>query len=300
MNEFRPNKSIVIQGRRNPVESILGGVDYLRLTTGQDIAVTAAMRTRLELVATQLVKKADPSSVPVRSSLLGYVGVGKAGIFGGASAQGLMIQASGASADDLMEYELDHMRPSRLDIQATFGVEDPDGLIAEIAMFGLEMKDARHKYWGKVSIRHVQTYGEGDTLYIGKRTSPRFARIYNKSAEDPKGYPSPSIRFEVEYKDDLARRAWYEIRKALNRNVAAYSMIVAEMARSWVYLPSAIGAPVLTVPKREPLDTSDEEKLAWLARQVRPTVKDLISKGVSRDTMERVLGLKDETQERLL
>lgn len=291
---------IVVYGQEHPVKGIWGDVDYLRLTTSRDMVVTPQRATRNELTAIEVAKLARSGSACVRTALLGYVGVGVDGIFGGSSPQGLMLQASGFAAPSLTELAPSDMRPSRIDLQATYECEDPDGLIAEIAMMGLALKADRHSYWGKVSLRHVVTYGKGDTLYLGQRTSPRFIRIYNKSAQDPDNYPNQTIRFEVEYKDDLARRCFFEIRKALNRPTAAYSMMVSEMARAAVILPKIVGQLDLGTPKREGLDKTDEDRLEWLRNQVRPTVVGLLDRGVSRETLERILGLAEAQQERFM
>lgn len=73
-----------------------------------------------------------------------------------------------------------------------------------------------------LKVRLEDTYGDGDTLYIGSRKSPVFLRIYNKGLEqiaklgfDPaKCIPiSPHYRFELEAKDGAAVVLWDAYRR---------------------------------------------------------------------------------------
>lgn len=297
MEDIIGQRRIRVYGENYEVGGFMAGIDYLRVTSAKGEGLGAERATANELLGVKVAKQSGLKAPLVRTGLLGYKGVGNGTVFAGSSPQGLMTQVSGWASEVLLRECPADLRASRIDVQVSATVGDPDEIIAMIAALASMMYDEPTSQWARVKRRHVQSFGSGDTLYVGARTSPRFIRIYNKSKEDPENYPEPTVRFEVEYKDELARRAFFDLLRTHRPDRVAYMLVRDEMNKLGVTLPSLNNAPLVNTPKKDPTDTSDEEKLAWLARQVRPSVIGLLHKGVSRDTLERILGLKEEYEQ---
>lgn len=129
----------------------------------------------------------------------------------------------------------------------------------------------------------------GDTLYLGSRQSPLFLRIYDKSKEY-KLQRGSVYRFETESKQHRGDR----LAKAMASN--AYNLadwITGQVVRDFdsrgVTLPSKF-ARAENLPTLELGITTSEATLRWYRRQVAPSVKRLLSEGVSRETIQRDLG----------
>jgi len=105
------------------------------------------------------------------------------------------LMVSGSAADEVLPLVLDveeHWTNTRLDLQVTCDWPNND-------LFGLASELVRVHGVEKVNFR---SSASGQTVYLGSRSSDKFARIYNKSHR--------LVRFEVQYKknysDGMARQ----------------------------------------------------------------------------------------------
>jgi len=105
---------------------------------------------------------------------------------------------------------------SRIDL-ALDVINDPSFVVSDLhkqAIMGNIVTQSR-------AITYMQSGTEGQTLYIGSRTSDRFVRIYNKAAEQKaigKDAPDAWVRIEIELKADRANNCAHMI--GLGGNVA--------------------------------------------------------------------------------
>lgn len=125
----------------------------------------------------------------------------------------------------------------------------------------------------------------GDTLYVGSRESDAYLRIYDKgkayNLEQGRVY-----RWEVEYKGALAMPAVEKVRDG--GRGAIRELVFGEAKHKSVPSPIVEGQRGI---KRERVTVSSAEmKLAWLARQVAPTVGWLNRLGM-RDEVIKALQL---------
>lgn len=171
---------------------------------------------------------------------------------------------------------------SRLDLAVTVFLPDIDRNVALKAYNGLaEQRKAKTTY--------IQNNRGGSTLYIGSRSSSRYARLYDKGAESRK-QPGLIWRYEVEFKKPLSAM----LLTALENAGSPQNLIAIEVrehfAKYGIAIPHAPDIPHNAIEAGRDL-TSDEKMLKWLQRQVAPAVHKLIDRGYG-EAVKRALGLQ--------
>lgn len=135
----------------------------------------------------------------------------------------------------------------------------------------------KDNYNGKNQVKLIES-DIGDTVYVGSRESEAYLRIYDKSTSYnlPKGRV---WRWEVEYKRGLAHPAALEVEKG---GVDIIREMVFREART-----KSVPVPVIEgmrgIKRCTVSASSAEMKLAWLERQVRPTVQWLHKLGMAEE-----------------
>lgn len=184
---------------------------------------------------------------------------------------------------------------SRLDIAMTvFGVSDIDTVIARHKDEALEKRNALRL--AKFGVRTINTYGAGDTLYVGSRNSAQLLRIYNKDKEQTGNAAyAQAIRYEAEYHDDHARQAAARIFGASYTPARCWSVLEALLTRRGI-------SPVVGLDTSErfcfttDIPKSDTQRaLKWLSDQVSPTVRRLLRDGLYDEVFEALgIGVIDK------
>lgn len=222
----------------------------------------------------------------------GYSGRKTGSFFVGEREDDYCVRVSGSTAHPAFTsiYRPD-MHVSRLDIAVTVWLtpNQPDlGLTAT--------SDARiAKLAGKVKnpakITHYDSDDGGYTLYIGKRASRVYARLYNKEVESGDAYYEGAWRYELELHNATASETATEL---------FYSLFPLEEAICscvWAYYHQKGVIPVfptfptgleVVLPRRE--ETTTERTLKWLEAQVRPSVARLMEMGYTSSVLA-ALGL---------
>jgi len=161
---------------------------------------------------------------------------------------------------------------SRLDFQVTIRDQltgrDWAG-IAESEVMG----DARIRE-GRTKRLRLSDGRLGNTLYIGRRVSNRFFRVYNKSAESPGEWPDTTWRWEIEYKGPRAEHWASQIRRHPWKDDDSRSVVSAGF-RDYGH---AVPAPILTSQWKDlspRIQTTDEKRLAYLGTCIRPMIQKL-------------------------
>jgi DNA relaxase NicK len=141
---------------------------------------------------------------------------------------------------------------------------------------------------------------EGDTVYINKRTSPNYARIYDKSQNY--GYIKGKIwRYEIEIKEELADKIGSILAVSDSPETLA-----ADYVASW-FADRHICVPIeqrnrFNVPKTATSVTGIDTTLEWLSRQVKPSLEWLNQaglKGKAEDALGVQLRFREEPEERI-
>lgn len=118
----------------------------------------------------------------------------------------------------------------------------------------------------------------GDTLYVGKRASREFGRLYDKSLQSNDPHWANCWRYEVEIKKPLA---W----EVLSRLIAAESVgdFISSYVHKWfsdrLIEPAWNPTILMNAIEIRREKTHDERALDWLARSVAPTVARLVERG---------------------
>jgi hypothetical protein len=179
---------------------------------------------------------------------------------------------------------------SRLDVQVTFRLNRPDPTF--IARQRARALVAPSKGGRKPNITLIQSSLDGDSIYLGKRTSDCYARCYDKGREERTEEAGRVIRQELEYKRDRAKSVAELLYRATSDETISRQLVSTFFKRRGFQTSSAeskleVGARGIT--------SSNEAKLAWLRSSVRPSIITLLNSGRLLDTL-RALGLDKEVQ----
>ena len=245
-----------------------------------------------------VMKEAEASGCERRyTNRLGFVGERVDGFFYGSRGDSLMVIGSGATADTQAPFFLGLAdKVSRLDLAATCLDTDMSRDWSAIA-FNQCQRDGRISS-GQMKTHRIEGHPDGRTLYIGARSSDRFVRIYDKTAESNGVYPARTWRWEIEYKHP--RAGGVSTRLATNHwNTASKLDILRSGLRDLcVNLPVA-GLGSGWVPKRPKLPTDDESRLRYAARVIGPFLTNLI-RNVGEERVTDALARSLLVRERLI
>ena len=215
----------------------------------------------------------------------------------GYSTDAILVQLSGEVADSEFAYFWrDHNTVTRIDVAVTVRTDRYDPTLALRAYTeALAFRETNPR----AALPTVICNGDdGSTLYIGKRSSSRFFRLYNKEQEQ-RSLHDPAA-------DDRYLHAWrYEL-ELHDVDAQAVGMMLAEPGGNGpkirYYLSHYLQSHGLSVPfdpgERAALPTgfrrrSDRDtRLDWLRRTVRPTI-DWLRTSCTADELASILGLDD-------
>jgi hypothetical protein len=260
---------------RSKWEVIECGIDYITLT-----AKTPHSIQKLKLWSdTQFFQQQRLGNKLKPSGPMGYDGFQCGPVFGGARVDGFMLRVSGPTAQQaFMDCCSNDVHTTRIDLQFTARIKPfPEDLAIVLADQTIEnRKTLDGKNWSKLHLH--KTFGDGDTLNIGKRGCRQFGRVYNKYAESADSSYIDCWRFEVEYKQEMAPlvAAWCKTQEGLCQiGVRAYSQFLAWGVPLPVLFDGDYIAPI-TIGKHK---TDAERKMQWLHKQVAPTIRWLMANG---------------------
>jgi len=245
------------------------GIDWATTTThdeGKRISVSALARRWMDAQAGE-GHKAKPYTGN------GFVGEHIEGITLAERDNETMVRLSGSAARRWATVLIPRVNNvSRLDFQVTIRDQQVTRDWAGIAECEV-MGDARIRE-GRTKRLRLSDGKLGNTLYIGRRVSNRFFRVYNKSAESPGDWPDTTWRWEIEFKGPRAAHWADAIRKRPWRDDDSRSVVAAGFRDYGHVLP----AHVLTSEwkdKSPRLQTTDERRLAYLGTCIRPMIQKL-------------------------
>lgn len=209
-------------------------------------------------------------------------------------------------ADDLMQlssdtaghYWLEYLaladNVSRIDLAVTLKFDQNNARLVAKQFEQLKEESERTKLICKYS--RTEGLKEGYTLYVGSRSSAQFGRLYDKQAESHNAeHWLNCLRWEVEFKKPLAWEVAQNLASSPHRDQLIYQRVYGWFTDRYVYVPDLGSAKVapLAIPRKV---LPDDKRLAWLARQVRPTVEKLQARGLDLE-VKKALGILDNYPE---
>jgi len=258
--------------------------DYLTATVGQGYKA-AILASRCAEWQSARAKEGYPIKA-FRYS--GYLGESTDGITWGSREDGSLVRLSGEMAHRHHQTALTFVsNVSRIDLEVTLLSSVADANFAEQCHYAARA-DQRVKA-GMTRTSIIRSTPRGATCYIGSRSSDRYFRVYDKTAESEGAYPNWSWRFEVEYKKDRAWRVAQEILKGHGRPETIRGIVEQAFLDYGYHLP-CLALPPSWRDKGVRHETNDERRLAWLQKSIRPMIENL-SEGVPLGTVLEALGL---------
>jgi hypothetical protein len=203
----------------------------------------------------------------------GYEGISSGSASVGVGDAGTVLRVSGYRASEVCRDIVSIAdNVSRIDLQSTVRFSrDIHALAREHAG---ELRRVQSQRAKQLHTRLERTFGRGDTLYVGSRTSNYYGRVYDKARESGEQEYVRCWRYEVECKGDGARQAVTLATKTEGAAEAIAAGVYRWYAERGVqprYEPwrndglTMVGRP----------ETDDERRLTWLATQVAPMISRL-------------------------
>jgi hypothetical protein len=267
------------------------GIDYLTATFRRDEIDSCKVRRNVREIQHTFEKRGD---ITRAARVLGYDSWVTGPLTWGERQDGMLVRISSADADTWANRwpEL-LLHATRIDLQVTLYHADASRTalqrhISAAVLFAEGIPAAR---------RHNVEYYSGpegpQTLYIGSRQTEHFARIYDKYKQSKDEYYRGCLRYEVECKGQIAKRVGENLFGCPYATCYQAGPFVA----SWfdirgVDVPGGFVASYWPLPRIDPEKTDDIRRLAWLRKQVAPTIKELL-KSCSLDVVYYSLGLID-------
>lgn len=208
----------------------------------------------------------------------GYQGWLTPSIRAGSMGGRLCVQTSGSQANTLWtRLASSGGRPTRLDVQTTVQLSSSEDA------FGMRfLRRARTTHRRPPnSCPKISVAKDTDGLWlgtVGRRTAPRFVRVYDKGVETKTAPPGILWRVELEAKQQLAEALWTGIRQAKDSARFCLEQCRAHLTSAGCSWPSIVEsdrrAPVRG-PKPPPPTAAS--LLAWYKSGVAPTIPKVLA-----------------------
>ena len=217
----------------------------------------------------------------------GYVGRKCGQLSYGEREDGVILMASGKLASDVW---LDTVplaeRVTRIDLAVTIEIAKAD---PELAQMCYDWIKSNHSLKPNLSYSFITNIKRGDTLYIGRRTSPLFGRLYDKGAEGGDMPMGKLWRYEIEIKKPISTPLAHSLVTEVNPS---------DWIKSYVYkwfeerqVPPLFNKGKNYAPLEIEATVSDDDRtIKWLTDQVKPALVKLAKKGKFNEAVD-ALGL---------
>jgi hypothetical protein len=255
--------------RRCSMETKLvdAGIDYNRITT-QNFRRAG----NLEDAFWRIVMRDKQLGYEVQSGgAFGFVGKKTRHALYGRKKDWSMLQVSGYEAKTTCQLALEHTQSTRLDLQLTVWVGE---LAVEQIIFDAYADACDHKRAKSrpIEVTLIEKRRRAQTVYLGSRSSDIYCRIYDKFAESGKEEYRGCVRYEVEFKGRMSKAIWQSLVLHKTTLYDQLKMVFKIYDERGVKIPlDDLDHADIIIPK--PDKTTNENTLAWLSRQVAPTVK---------------------------
>jgi DNA relaxase NicK len=285
------------------IEQLESGVDWLTVTC-HDQEMREALYAECQMIRSRNEANGDAFK---KWSFKGYQGYMCGGLRWGTREDSDIGMLSGTDAHQNWYIIGDWAQQcSRLDLAVTVELQRCFPHLAQVYNDTLRRVNPKGvAYKGSL----VRDSDGGETLYVQRRTSRAFGRVYDKGREAGDDFPEGKLwRYEIEFHKPLAKQILDQI--LANRYlpiITRWEDEVGQSILSTVYvwyearnippLFNRLDNPSLSL-EVEARVTSDEVSLAWLSNQVRPTISRLAKRG-KLDRVKQALGLTKELEDHL-
>jgi hypothetical protein len=274
-----------------PASIVNAGVDWLTATAYR----TRECETFYETAQTLLEESASIGNEVSTWKAGGYHGRRAAGVAVGVRNDTWIVRLS---SDDAREswrrvYPL-ASNVSRLDVQVTFRLPQRDETF--ITRQRARALATNNKRGRRSDLKLISSTLDGDSIYLGKRTSDVYARCYDKGREEKSERSGIVIRQELEYKRERARSAASMLYQSASDEIESRQLVSSYFKRAgFQTMPNEAEREVGARGRTTTIDA----KLGWLSQAIRPSISFLLAQGRLSDTL-RALGLDEHVQPRLI
>lgn len=242
------------------------GVDYLRVTSDDD-----GEKRRLAEFYRRVRAGDHALGYEERTGgAFGFLGKKTRHALMGDKKEWSMLQVSGASAKRGWLIASERSQATRIDLQLTIWVGQEE-VAAQIrndynAACAHVRSKARPCKVTMIESRHVP-----QTVYVGSRASDIFLREYDKYEESGKEEYKGCVRYELELKGRMAKALWQRWAVTTGGLRESLGMVLQMFAERGITIPCYdLDQQDVILLKKE--QTTFEGTMAWLNRQVAPTV----------------------------
>jgi len=243
-------------------------IDYLRLTIPDADEDSLSWRDTFNAFAAREAQEGEPE---VNYQMAYFRMLGHGNVSTGYHNKRWMLNASGPIAHEIMEVTKNRRfrgNCSRIDtkVSALYRLEEARRTAREITVNHWQSSEKRGQ--GKTHLCLYDANGEGDTVYLGKRSLASFARIYQADVRHPERYEPGTLSFEVQHNKKTASTAFNMLRSSANLHTCAGSMVVGKLLSVGVNEPWARQMPPNKVMSKKVMPEK-EKTLKWVKQGVR-------------------------------
>lgn len=248
-----------------------GGVDYVRFTS-TDAGEQNKMAAEYETI------RADDKAIGYKEhtgGAFGFMGRVTRHALCAQKGEWRMFQVSGSRAKAPFTKFGPKSQATRIDVQ--FTVKLDHGTVPQFIKACHETALARKRGEGRPGkVKGIQEEGEYQTVYLGRRASDWYIRIYDKQAESRKAEYEDCVRFELEIKGRSCKAIWQHICSEGLGQVFLLSVLEQKVEAYGITIPDkeGWGKHLWSRPKEaHALETT----MAWLTKAVAPSVQRVAS-----------------------
>lgn len=243
------------------------GIDYIRLTTAEKPSQDRLRMFYLKIANQDRIEGYKET----RGGAFGFVGDKTRHALYGVKDGWTMLQVSGRAAKHSYALAVPGNQCTRLDLQLTYQFE-ADSVSEAMEDIYMELNAAKHFAHRPRAITRVQAGYKTQTIYIGKRASDVFIRIYDKYEESGKEEHKDCIRFELELKGRVSKAVWKQLQENETTLPALLQMVASQCESMGVEMPKDnISEDTSLIPSRE--KTPIERTRDWLNTMVPKAVQ---------------------------
>lgn len=283
------NRNVKSLSREERHPKWTAGLDYFRYRS-KDFADTDPMIDRLREIQEQDMSRAS-SLKPWKFQ--GYRGWQTDSVRWGQRGGRVLWESSGTMA----ACTLDRMVLSsgvalRIDLQITLQLCTPRPTLGSLLLSSATPTSPSSQT--PRTLRGVHTETSGLWLgTVGRRTAPRYIRVYDKGVEQRAALPGLLWRVEVEAKQTEAQALWQQNRARLNDPTFCASYCASSLKSSGCSWPfGAIGNESVSVRRELELPPTPTRLASWLCTSVRPVIPRLLTVFTVGEVLT-MLGLSD-------
>lgn len=267
------------------VEQVTAGVDWLTMTLPASSEQEGTWYLRC---INHLCNMQEEGYVLKDRVMQGYYGYSCGNCFVGERHDGIMVQFTGAHAHgSFIALYRNDCHVSRLDLQVTVKYEVMPQHIAKEAYSAAAAANRKLPETRRRKLYIIVGSDGGDTLYLGSPASKQRGRLYNKEVQSEEPAFARTWRYECMFRDRIATAYAPHIHAGRG---AVEERILDNVVSWWqsrgVDCSHIESGRNVVIPIYRTIPTEIEAKLTWLRKQVRPTIKLLIGRGMADEMME--------------